>query len=346
MGTIPNTRVGVTAAPFIRSHPRATLDLGCIAERLGYESLWVAEVNGFEAFSVLGAASQATHDIALGTGVLPVQVRTPPLLAMAAASLQQLAPGRDVLLGIGISSPVVASEWHGASYGARPLSQIREFVALLRECLSGEPVTFQGDFYEVRRFRLSMELAERRPRIVIGALGERMLTLAGEVADGVLLNYLPASHVPWSVEQVRRGGAATIYANVHVGVGDRSIAERSARYDLFSYAVVDAYARHFSRAGFAEAVAEIRSAHQAGDRTAALAAVTDSMIDAIDVVGDASLVHQTVERYRQAGVDVPVIFPLTWGGDGMSALEPTLAAAMGLCGQAGPSKRAPGPGAR
>lgn len=321
--------MGVTAAPFIKDRPERTLELARIADTLGYHSVWVAEVNGLEAFSILGAASQATHIVGLGTGVLPLQVRTPPLLAMAAASLQQLVPEREVILGIGISSPVVVSDWHGTDYGSRPLSQVREFVALLRECLSGEPVTFQGDFYEVRRFRLGVEVAIRRPRIVIGALGEGMLRLAGEVADGVLLNYIPASHVPWAVEQVRRGGDATIYANVHVGVGDRSIAERSARYDLFSYAVVDSYARSFSRAGFAEAVEEIRAAHQAGHRAAALAAVTDSMIDAINVVGDASLVHQTVQRYRDAGVDVPVIFPLTWGAEGMLALEPTLVAAIG-----------------
>lgn len=325
----PSVRVGVTAAPFHKGDPQTTLALARIADKLGYHSLWVAEVNGLEAFSLLGAASQVTHGVGLGTGVLPLQVRTPPLLSMAAASLQQMAPEREVLLGIGISSPVVASAWHGTEYGSRPLSQVREFVTLLRACLSGEPVTFQGDFYEVRGFRLGVEIPARRPQIIIGALGEGMLRLAGEVADGVLLNYIPASHVPWAVEQVRRGGNATIYANVHVGVGDRSIAERSARYDLFSYAVVDSYAQSFSSAGFAEAVAAIRSAHEDGDRAAALAAVTDSMIDAINVVGDESLVHRTVEQYRDVGVDVPVIFPLTWGAEGMSALEPTLAAAIG-----------------
>jgi 5,10-methylenetetrahydromethanopterin reductase len=309
--------VGVTAAPFIKNGPEFTLDLGRLADRLGYHSLWVAEVSGFEAFSVLGAASQATRGLGLGTGVVP------------ATSLQHLAPDREVLLGIGVSSPVVAADWHGVDYGSRPLARMREFVALLRECLSGEPVTFQGDFYDLRRFRLGMEIPDRQPQIVIGALGEGMLRLAGEVADGVLLNYLPASLVPWSVGQVRLGGDARIYANVHVGVGDRSVADRPARYDLFSYAVVDSYARSFSRAGFGDAVQAIRAAHNIGDRSAALAAVTDAMIDAVDVVGSQALVHQTVQQYREAGVDVPVVFPLTWGSEGMSALEPTLAAAVG-----------------
>jgi alkanesulfonate monooxygenase SsuD/methylene tetrahydromethanopterin reductase-like flavin-dependent oxidoreductase (luciferase family) len=152
------------------------------------------------------------------------------------------------------------------AYPATPLGYAREFLALLRLCLSGEPVTFAGDYFRLRKFRLGVELGNRRPKIILAALGERMLRLAGKEADGVLLNYLPASHVPWCVEQVRLGGGATIYANVHVGVGDRDAAAPGSRYDLFSYAVVDAYARSFSMAGFGAAVQAIRAAHAAGDR--------------------------------------------------------------------------------
>src|SRR5207302_9165203 len=140
-------------------------------------------------FSLLGAASQVAPGLDLGTGVLALQLRTPPLLAMAGATLQALAPDRDVLLGVGISSPVVAGRWHGAGYGDRPLAQVRAFGTLLRACLSGEPVDFEGDFYRVSRFRLGLRLGERRPKTVVGALNEGMLRLAGEVADGVLLNY-------------------------------------------------------------------------------------------------------------------------------------------------------------
>jgi hypothetical protein len=88
--------VGVTAAPFMRSGPAAALDLALRAERAGYGSFWVAEVTGTEAFSVLGAVSQRVPGLALGTGVLPVQVRSPGVLAMAAASLQALTADRDV----------------------------------------------------------------------------------------------------------------------------------------------------------------------------------------------------------------------------------------------------------
>jgi alkanesulfonate monooxygenase SsuD/methylene tetrahydromethanopterin reductase-like flavin-dependent oxidoreductase (luciferase family) len=159
-----------------------------------------------------------------------------------------------------------------------------------------------------------------------------MLRLGGQIADGVLLNYLPATHVPTCVSHVRRGGDATIYANIHVGVGDRDAAANNARYDLFSYAVVDAYANSFSAAGFHNEVQAIRAAHRAGDRKAALAAVSDEMVDAIDVVGDQALVAATITAYRRAGVQVPIIFPLTWGTPGGDGLDATLQAAASPAG--------------
>ena len=128
--------------------------------------MWVAEANAAEAMSLLGAISQAAPHVGLGTGVVALQLRTPPLHAMAAATLQQLAGDRAVYLGVGISSPAVAGQWHGAGYTDRPIAQVREFVTLLRECLTGEAVTFDGDFYSVKRFRLGVRLGEPRPKIV------------------------------------------------------------------------------------------------------------------------------------------------------------------------------------
>jgi probable F420-dependent oxidoreductase len=318
---------GVTFASFQALGLPAAVDAARWATELGYASYWTAETTGPEAFGTLAAVNGVAPSLDLGTGVLALQLRTPPLAAMSAATLQGLAPERDILLGIGISSPVVTSQWHGAPFGDRPLAQVREYVELVRQCLSGEAVTFQGDFYDVRRFRLGVRLGDRKPKIVIGALNERMLRLAGEIADGVLLNYLPASLVPWSVEQVRKGGDATIYAYVHVGVCDRADGIDHARRDLFSYAVVDSYARNFERAGFADEVAEVRDRHQAKDREGALAAVSDRMVDAIDIMGDADHVAASVQAYVDAGVDMPVIMPLPWGPNRMAVVRATMEAA-------------------
>jgi probable F420-dependent oxidoreductase len=324
--------LGVTFASFATRGLDAARQAARWADELGYRSFWTAETTGPEAFTTLAAVGAEVPSLDLGTGVIALQLRTPPLAAMAAATLQALHPDREILLGVGISSPVVTAQWHGAPYGERPLQHVREYVTLLRACLSGESVSFAGDFYEIRRFRLGVRLGERRPKIVVGALNPGMLRLAGEVADGVLLNYLPASHVPWSVEQVRAGGDATVYAYVHVGVCDRADGVEAARRDLFSYVVVDAYARNFERAGFAEEVAAVRERHGAGDREGALAAVSDRMIDAIDIMGDADEVARAVQAYVDAGVEVPVIMPLPWGPDRMAAVRATMEAAATVTG--------------
>lgn len=320
-------RLGFTFASLMPLGPGVALDTARRASELGYRSFWTAETTGPEAFSLLAAAGAAAPGMDLGTGVLALQIRTPMAAAMGAATLQSLHPDADILLGVGISSPVVTTRWHGVPYGDRPLAQVREYVTLVRACLTGERVDFDGDFYRVQGFRLGLRVGERRPKIVVGALGPKMLRLAGEVADGVLLNYLPASHVGWSVEQVRTGGDAEIYAYVHAGVGDREAGIDKARRDLFSYAVVDAYAANFRRAGFGDEVDEVRERHQAGDRDGALAAVSDRMCDAIDVLGGADAVRDMIRAYVDAGVDVPVLMPLPWGGDRRQVLADTMEAA-------------------
>lgn len=321
--------LGITFASFQPLGLDTGLGAARLAEELGYASFWTAETTGAEAFATLAAAGGVAPSLDLGTGVLALQLRTPMVVAMGAATLQALHPDREILIGVGISSPVVTERWHGVPYGDRPLARVREYVTLLRECLSGESVSFSGDFYEAHRFRLGVRLGDRRPKIIVGALNPGMLTLAGELADGVLLNYLPASHVPWSVERVREGGNATIYAYIHAGVCHREDGLELARRDLFSYAVVDSYAANFERAGYGEEVAEIRERHAARDREAALAAVSDRMIDDIDIMGDAETVQEAIRSYVEAGVEAPILMPLPWGRDRVAVVHETMRAAAG-----------------
>ncbi len=293
---------------------------------MGYRSLWTVEATGTDAFSLLGAVSAVTPKLDLATGIVPIQVRTPPLAAMSAATLQALSPDADVWLGVGVSAPGILRQ-HGAPLPDRPIARMREYVALLRECLSGESVTFEGDFWSVKRFRLGVRLGERRPKIVMAALGPQMLKLAGEVADGVLLNYIPVGHVGPSIAQVRAGGDAKIFAYVHAAVGTLERSAQSARKDLFNYAMADGYANMFRAAGFANEVDELRARQSERDRDGALAAISQEMIQAIDFIGTQSEVTQFVRGYIDAGVEHPVLMPMPWGEDRMAVTLQTMTAA-------------------
>lgn len=301
-----------------------------LATRLGYAGIWTAETTGFESFSLLSAISSEAPGLALGTGVIPIQLRSAPLAAMGAATLQALNPDREVLLGVGISSPAVVSSWHGQAFDSgRAVGRIREYVTLLRLCLSGERVDFDGDFFQVRGFRLGIRPGQRQPKIVLAALGHQMMRLAGEIADGVLLNYLPASYVEACVAQIRLGGDATIYAYIHAGVADPIAARPLAQRDLFSYAVVDSYAGAFTKAGFGKEVSAIREAHSRRDRQAAVNSVSTTMINSIDFTGTHDEVRAFFNRYIDAGVEVPILMPLPWGPDRETSMIETIEAVQG-----------------
>jgi probable F420-dependent oxidoreductase len=321
------TPLGVTFGSLGVLGPKAVTDIAINAQTLGYKSFWTVEANGTDAMSLLGAVSHAAPKLDLATGIIPIQLRTPALTAMTAATLQALNPDVDVLLGIGVSAPGILMQ-HVERATDKPIGMMREYVALLRECLSGEPVTFEGDYFRSKRFRLGVRLGERKPKIIMAALNPQMLKLAGEVADGVLLNYLPASHVATSIEQIRKGGDAEIYAYVHAAVGDFERSAKSARKDLFNYAMADGYARMFSQAGFADEIKELRARHAEKDREGALAAVSERMIQAIDFIGNEPEVTDFVKDYVDAGVEHPVLMPLPWGEDRRAVTDATMRAAI------------------
>jgi probable F420-dependent oxidoreductase len=321
------TPMGVTFGSLGVLGPKAVIEIAKSARDLGYQSFWTVEATGTDAFTLLGSVSAVAPELDLATGIIPIQLRSPTLTAMSAATLQSLSPDANVWLGIGVSAPGILSQ-HGIASTERPIAMMREYVALLRECLSGESVTFEGDFWQVKRFRLGIRQGERKPKIVMAALNPQMLKLAGEIADGVLLNYLPASHLPHSVERIRAGGNAKIFAYIHAAVGELVDHAHSARKDLFNYAMSDSYANMFRAAGFSDEIEELRDRHSQRDRDGALAAISERMIQAIDFVGSDTEVASFVQSYVDAGVEHPVLMPLPWGDDRRAATQKTMTAAI------------------
>jgi alkanesulfonate monooxygenase SsuD/methylene tetrahydromethanopterin reductase-like flavin-dependent oxidoreductase (luciferase family) len=141
--------------------------------------------------------------------------------------------------------------------------------------------------------------------------------------------------VPWCVERVREGearagrdpGSCTVHAYVHLGVVERETGIDYARRDLFSYVVVDAYAKAFEQAGYGDSVKAVREAHANKDRDGAVAAISDDMVDGIDIMGDPDHIAASMKAYVDAGVESPVVMPLPWGKDRMGVVQATLEAA-------------------
>jgi probable F420-dependent oxidoreductase len=287
------------------------------AEELGYTSLWVPEVAGPDALVGLTVCALATSRVELATGVLPIQIRTPGVMAMGFLTLNELSGGRAIA-GLGVSSPVIVERWHGASY-AKPVTAMRECITIMRQLFSEGRSKFEGTVYK-SDFRLGMRRSQAHPpRIYIAALNSPMLRLAGEVADGVLLNYSPPEAMAPMIAEIRgaAGKAGRGPEAVDIGIyvrmcitDDEPRAVDAFKRELATYAFVDAYNKMFSRYGLADELAEVRRLWKEGKREQAPDAISEASARKIAVFGLASTGRDYIARFREAGVTHPVVFPI------------------------------------
>jgi len=284
------------------------------AEELGYESLWIADVGGPDPFVVAAAAAAVTTRVRIGTAVIPAYTRTPPVIAGAAASCAELAPGRFVL-GVGASSENIVQNWSGVPF-RRPLARVRETVTTVRAILAGERTDFDGRTLSSHGYRLLMRKPDPAIPIHVGALMPPMLELAGEVADGVTLNMMPVEAVPRMMEHVRAGArragrdpaSIEVVARFQTCVTDDKAGARALLRAAFGpYFATSVYNRFVAWCGFDAEAAEILAGWRTKDRARVAAGVTDAMLDAIGIIGGAEECRERIEAFREAGVTTPMV---------------------------------------
>ena len=290
------------------------------AERLGYDSVWCSQLpGGRDTALVLAAYAQATERVRLGTAVLPIYTRHPTAMAQMAQTLDELSAQRFVL-GLGVSHQVTVEGMWGLKL-EHPVAAMREYVEILRTSFREGSASFSGRYFSAR-WAYS---APRNPDlpIVVAALGERMLEMAGELADGVSLWMCSPAYVrDVVVPRVRAGRERAgrslegfeIVAAVPVCLAaDLARAREAFRQTVRTYAGLPFYRRMLDASGFQ---AELEKGE-----------VSDSMLDELAGIGDATAIKAAVERYRAAGVTMPAVGPMSKSA-GAVGVEETLEAAI------------------
>lgn len=269
------------------------------AEQTGFETLFLPEIASREAFATLAALAGVTSRLRLASGVVPVPSRTLQAVAMAASTVHELSGGRMVL-GLGAGSP-----------GPGALARLRESVRILRETFAGNAVQLGGG----ESFRLGLDPGPEPPAIWVAALGPRAMRLAGEVADGILLNWCPPERVAFARERIREGAksAGRDPATVDVGVylracvgQDPEVALAALRAAAGEYASYAAYRRQFEAVGLGAEAAAAAEAHAAGLPHQ----VPESLVRAVCLLGEADTARRRLAAYRDAGTALPVVYPV------------------------------------
>jgi F420-dependent oxidoreductase-like protein len=288
------------------------------AERLGFESVWTTQMpDARDASLVLAAYANHTQRIKLGTGVLPIYTRHPTAMAQMAATLDELSGGRFIL-GIGISHKVTVEGMWGLRL-EQPVDAMREYLTIVRTILRDGACSFEGHQFTAR----SAYSAPRRAElpIMISALNPRMLEMAGELADGIVLYMCTPAYVRDHIVPAVRAGREKagkrldgfeIVAAVPVSL----TSNRTAAHDVFRktvarYAALPFYRKMMDASGLKGDLDQER--------------VGERVLDELAGIGDAERVRDAIHRYREAGVTLPGVGPFG-GHEGAGGFEATLEA--------------------
>jgi len=303
------------------------LDRVMLADRLGFHSVWTAEAYGADALTPLAFLAAHTEHIKLGTAVVQLAARTPAATAMQAMTIDHLAGGSRVIIGLGVSGPQIVEGWYGQPWGS-PNRRLRDYVAIMRKVFArDEPVVHDGDELMLP-FTGPGSIGEGKPlrsilhpagtvEIWIAAGGPMNTALAAEVADG----WLPMGYGPdgWSLHHAhlergwsRRGGRPGDFAvmgNLTVEVTDdvRAAIDRKKPLTGMYVGGMGSETNNFhrdamARRGFPDAAARIQELWLAGRKDEAVAAVPDDYIDAGALFGPASRIRARWEEVVPAGL--------------------------------------------
>ncbi len=313
--------IGIGSAYYNGDDWNELVDYTVAADTMGVDYVWSAEAWGMDAVVPLAYLAAKTQHIKLGTGIMQISSRVPPMIAMTAQSLRTVSNNRFVL-GLGVSGPQVVEGLHGASF-AKPLSRLRECVDIIKLGLASERIAYEGKHYVLPRpggegkpIRLSQPPQADLP-IYLATLGPKAMEMTGELANGWLGTSFMPEQADIFLEPLLRGLAKSgrTLADIDVQVGgsleidddvERLIEARrpSMAFTLggMGSAKTNFYNDAFKRAGYAEAAEEVQALWVSGDKEAAIRAVPDEMVLKTNLIGTREMIVERIKAYADAGV--------------------------------------------
>ena len=298
----------------------AIVEQAQLGEELGYDTAWLPETWGRNAVATLSCIAQGTETIDIGTSIMPVYSRSPALIGQSAATLQELSDGR-FRLGLGPSGPIVIENWHGVEFG-NPLRRTRETVDVVKKVLSGEEVTYDGEYFDLEGFRLRCDPPDPTPPVEAAGMGPKAVELAGRFADGWHALLFTRDGLRDRLEDFDRGSEmgerdrSTQRVSLSLTccvLDDPAEAKRLVRqHTAFYIGGMGTYYRdNLARQGHKAVAETVYDNWQDGDKAAAMEALSDDLLERIAVWGTPSEARERLGAFEDIdGLDaISVSFP-------------------------------------
>jgi probable F420-dependent oxidoreductase len=300
--------------------PQRLVDLARELERCGFHSIWFGESWGNDAVSLVTYLAARTERIVIGTALLNVYSRSPATLAMTAATLAELFP-RRIIFGLGTSTRALVEEWHGIAF-EQPARRLAATLEIVRRLLAGGQVGSSAADALGGGYRLRGGPPDVPPPLFVAGLGPATVRVVAEHADGWLPYLLPRSAMADAVASLRTQAqqagrdptGVSVAALIPAHVSDTSLATGGTGHirchlALYLGAMGPHYRAFVANHGYGREAELVARRWQAGDRTAAQAAISDDMLADLAVVGGRAEVRAGLADCVTRGVDLPILVP-------------------------------------
>jgi alkanesulfonate monooxygenase SsuD/methylene tetrahydromethanopterin reductase-like flavin-dependent oxidoreductase (luciferase family) len=303
--------------PFWKGYERKRyLRAAILADELGYDSFWIPEAWGYEVFSLLTEIAVHTKQIKLGTGIVNCFSRSPGLLAMNAATVDDISEGR-LILGLGTSGKRVIEGFHAREFD-KPLTQLRDVIRVVRTLLSGKGLHESGaKLHDYRPFELAMNPVRADVPIYVAALKHKSISSIGELADGWIPTFWPYKQLAqgraWIAEGAAKAGRdpsriVTAPFTTVIPLGDAGAREARQIIAFYIGGMGDYYKELLAGFGYAEECKRVEELYKdKKTRSMAADAIPDAMIEALTIAGDPKHCIAELARRRQYGIDLPIL---------------------------------------
>jgi F420-dependent oxidoreductase-like protein len=313
-------RIGMlTSNPNFPGGWRESIEKVKIADRLGFDSIWLGETWGYDLVARMTELVIVTERIKIGAGIFNVFSRSPGVIASTVATLDERSGGR-IICGLGSSGAYVVEHWHGVPF-EKPLRRIREYTDVINMIMRREKLIYRGETLRLERgFRLQITPLRDHVPIYIASITPKSIEQSGEIADGILPIYWPSKDLPelrrlldaGSARAGRPPGSVSIASYITTAIiadeSQREAARLKAREPIAFYVgkMGRFYAEMLAAHGYAEEVAAIQAAWHEGPE-AARAAVSDAMLDDTAIVGTVDEVRAKLADWHARGLDEALI---------------------------------------
>jgi 5,10-methylenetetrahydromethanopterin reductase len=298
------------------------------------DSIWIPESWGREAFTMLGTISQVTNRIKLGTSVVNIYARSPATTAMAAFTLDDLAPGR-IIIGLGAGTPALAENWHGIEF-LHPIRRLEEFTECFRCILTGKKVNYEGVFYNIRDFSIMYRSKGKNIPIFFGAVNKRMIKLATNISDGVILYLRPLEEIREVVNMIkslvqrsdRNFEICCVFITAICDQNPELARLRASKTLAFYISVGEYYSKFLSDTGFNKEVMLVKEAYAKEGLDKAADCIPDKMLRSLTIFGNTENCLKSLREIDSTGISLPILQVNPVGDTGDSIKQSLLLATL------------------